>query len=73
MPMCVSVLGACGLRILWIATVFNFYPTLIMLYMSYPVSWTITAITHMFCYYLVRTPYRKKMKEKKQEVKINEL
>lgn len=71
MPMCVSMLGACGLRLLWIATAFAWNPTLIMLYMSYPVSWTITALTHLGCFWLVRTPYRKTKKQKKQEVSIH--
>lgn len=50
MPMVVSLIGACGLRILWIFTVFAKYRTLEMLYISYPITWTITASVHIICY-----------------------
>ena len=40
-PMIISLVGACGLRLLWVATVFSMeqYHTLFVLYLSYPVSW----------------------------------
>ncbi len=41
-PMIVSLLGACGLRILWVLTVFAAHPTTGVLYISYPISWSIT-------------------------------
>ena len=50
MPMIVSLLGACGLRILWIFTIFAHFRTLDMLYISYPITWTITASVHVICY-----------------------
>lgn len=49
MPMIVSLSGACLLRILWIMTVFKQFHTLNVLYMSYPVTWTITAAVHTIC------------------------
>ena len=54
MPMIVSTIGACGLRILWIYTIFAAYPTLEILYLSYPVSWIATTLVHMLCYFYVR-------------------
>ena len=50
MPMIVSLLGACGLRILWIFTIFEQHRTLETLYISYPITWTITATVHVICY-----------------------
>lgn len=50
LPMVVSLLGACAFRILWIYTVLPFDHSLTMLYISYPVSWIITALVHAFCY-----------------------
>ena len=44
MPMIVSLLGACGLRVVWIFTVFTFYRTPQVLYISYPVTWTVWAL-----------------------------
>lgn len=51
MPMIVSLLGACGLRILWIATVFQIpeYHTVRTVYLSYPMSWAITFTVHVIC------------------------
>lgn len=55
MPMIVSLLGACGLRILWIATVFQLpeYRSVTTVYLSYPMSWTITLLVHVICYIAV--------------------
>ncbi len=53
MPMIVSLLGACGLRIVWIYTVFPLQPTLQCLYLSYPISWVITTLVHLGCYLVV--------------------
>lgn len=64
MPMIVSLLGACGLRILWIFTVFKLNPTPEMLYISYPISWGITTAVHLACYVIVALPYIKKVCQK---------
>ena len=55
MPMIVSLLGACGLRILWIATVFQIpeYHKVLTVYMSYPISWLITLVIHIICYIII--------------------
>ena len=39
-----SLLGACLFRILWISIVFNAFPRLEMIYISYPISWALTAL-----------------------------
>ncbi len=53
-PMIVSIIGACGLRLLWIATVFPKYNTIEALYAAYPVTWMITLSVHMCCILVVR-------------------
>ncbi len=53
LPMVVSLLGACGLRLLWIATVFQTYHTTRVLYLSYIVTWTITTLVHVICFVYV--------------------
>ena len=50
MPMIVSLTGACLLRVVWILTVFRANPTLDVLYISYPISWTLTFGVHLLCY-----------------------
>lgn len=59
MPMVVSLLGACGLRVVWIYTVFAMNRTPEMLYISYPVTWTVTLLVHFVCFWY---GYRKKEK-----------
>ena len=49
-PTLVSLAGACGLRIVWVCTVFQLDRTIFTLYMSYPVSWTVTFIAHIACF-----------------------
>lgn len=57
MPMIVSLLGACGLRVVWIFTVFAYYRTPRILYISYPVTWIVTFLVHFVCFNI---GYRKK-------------
>ena len=59
MPMIVSLLGACGLRIVWLATVFRWHRSLLSLYISYPVSWGITFAAHVVCYIVLRKHIKK--------------
>lgn len=41
-PMFITLMGACGLRIAWVYTIFEKFHTLQSLYISYPTSWLIT-------------------------------
>ena len=54
MPMIVSLMGACVFRVVWICTVFQWNRTLHTLYLSYPVSWTLTALVHVVCFIIAR-------------------
>jgi len=40
--MIISLVGICGIRVVWIMTVFKVYGSVHALYLSYPVSWVIT-------------------------------
>ena len=53
-PMIVSLVGACGLRLVWVATIFPLYRTPATLYLSYPVTWTITGAVHIIFFFVVR-------------------
>ncbi|MCI2069508.1 MAG: MATE family efflux transporter [Bacilli bacterium] len=61
-PMVVSLIGICGLRIVYIYTIFPLpaYHTLTYLYYTFPISWAVTVLAH-FCTYLV---IRKKVFQK---------
>lgn len=59
-PMTVSLIGVCGLRIVWIFTIFRFLsPTLTTLYISYPVTWVLTSCIHLITFLIVRRRYPK--------------
>ena len=53
-PMVASLVGACGLRLVWVATVFQVYTTPASLYISYPITWGITAMVHIGFFLFVR-------------------
>lgn len=62
MPMIVSLIGACALRLVWIATVFQIdkYHSIETIYISYPISWTITFVAHLICFMIIRKRLEKK-------------
>ena len=60
MPMLVSLTGACLFRVIWIYTVFSSYRTLPCLYISYPISWSLTFLAHFICFMIV---YRKLLRK----------
>ena len=53
MPMIVTLLGSCAFRLLWLATVFQIpeYHTIEVVFMSYPVSWVVTWVVHIICFF----------------------
>ena len=65
LPMVVSLLGACGLRLLWIATVFQIpqFHKVEVVYLSYAITWIITAGVHFLCYVIVRKRVTKKYEQ----------
>ena len=65
MPTIVSLIGACGLRLLWIFTFFRIYEqfhTPQSLYLTYPVSWIITICAHVVCFVIVRRRISRRLK-----------
>lgn len=64
MPMIVSLLGACVFRVIWIYTFFQWDRTLRTLYISYPISWAVTAAAHLVCFILVYRKLKRSMSQK---------
>ena len=64
-PMIVSLLGACAFRLLWIATVFQIdrFHTIKTVYVSYPISWTVTFLAHVITFVIVRKKLKKRWGE----------
>jgi len=66
----VSLVGACLFRILWISTVFQFifntegaHAGLVSIYLSYPISWGLTAAIHFGCALFILRKYLRYEKE----------
>ena len=53
-PMILSIIGTVGTRIFWIYWVFPMHRSLMVLFLSYPASWTVTILLQAVCFYFVR-------------------
>lgn len=52
-PAIISIAGICGVRILWVNTIFKAHHTIDYLMVAYPISWAITAAVLGVTYYFV--------------------
>lgn len=53
-PALVSLVGVCGLRLVWVYTIFARHRDFMTLMTAYPASWTITAIAVLISYFIIR-------------------
>ncbi len=71
-PMLVTVGGVCGLRILWIATIFANYRDWIVLHLAWPISWIIAFAVLAICYLVIQRRFPKQdMEDAPAEVQAN--
>ena len=63
LPMVMSLTGVCVLRVVWILTIFAMSPSLFSLFLSYPVSWTVTALAHFVCFLMAYGKLKRKAKQ----------
>ena len=61
-PMILTCGGVCSLRILWLFTAGQMYPGINTIMLSYPVSWSITAVLFII-YYFMKFPGKKEKVE----------
>ncbi|MBQ6895251.1 MAG: MATE family efflux transporter [Clostridia bacterium] len=61
MNMITSIIGVCGIRILWILTAFKAIGTFESLFVCYPLSWTGTFILHLIMFSFVFSKKKKKL------------
>ena len=68
LPMVVTLLGACGLRLVILATVFQLpqYHTIITIYLSYPITWGVTFLAHLVCLFFISRRLKKRNAHWKQ-------
>ena len=53
LSMIISLLGNCGIRVLWTLTVFAKYESIQVLYYSFPVSWITMVLLYLICLMIV--------------------
>ncbi len=63
-PTVICLLGVCGIRITWIFTYFQINHTMKTLFLSYPISWTVTVLAQLIFFLYLR---RKLVKRKERE------
>ena len=68
LPMIVSLLGACVLRIIWILTVCRLpaFHHVEFVYASYPVTWAITTAAHIICYVIITKKIKKSIESQQK-------
>jgi len=59
MPMVCTLIGACLMRIVWLKTVFVWYPTVVMLFACYPVTWGLAGLGQVGIFFYARQRIRK--------------
>lgn len=59
LPMLCTLIGACLMRIVWLATLFTWYPTVIMLFACYPVTWALAGLGQVGSFFYARHQIRK--------------
>ena len=60
-PMITSLLGVCVFRVVWVYTVFAKENSLNSLYISYPISWIVTAALLALCFVILYPSVKKKL------------
>ena len=68
-PMIITATGVCGTRILWIKLLFeqaDYFHNMFWLYMSYPISWTISVIAQTIALIIVYKRIEKRMDSSSQ-------
>lgn len=59
LPMLSTLVGACLMRIVWLATLFAWYPTEIMLFACFPVTWALAGVGQVGIFFYARRQIRK--------------
>lgn len=60
LPMLCTLVGACLMRIVWLWTVFKWYPTASVLFTCYPVTWALAGIGQVISFFYARRKVREK-------------
>jgi putative MATE family efflux protein len=59
LPMLCTLVGACLMRIVWLATFFTWYRSIFMLFVCYPITWSLAGIGQIGSFFYARHRVRK--------------
>ncbi|MBE5782537.1 MAG: MATE family efflux transporter [Clostridiales bacterium] len=68
--MLIALTGACAFRLIWIFAIYNPNPDMGILYLSYPISWSLTIAAYLVFYGLVALPRLKKEEREMMNARI---
>lgn len=60
-PMLSTLVGACLMRMVWLATIFAWHPTEFVLFAAYPVTWALAGGGQVIIFFYARRKLRKQM------------
>ncbi len=60
LPMICTLVGACLMRIVWLVTFFAWFPTVLMLFACYPITWALAGIGQVGSFFYARKKVRQR-------------
>lgn len=60
-PMICTLVGACLMRIVWLVTIFAWFPTVMVLFACYPVTWALAGIGQVVTFFYARKKVRQRV------------
>lgn len=57
LPTIIMLLGICGVRLVWIWTMFAAFPSLEMIYLCYPISWAVCSIVQFILWHFTHKDF----------------
>jgi len=60
LPMLCTLIGACLMRIVWLATFFTWYRSIFMLFICYPITWALAGFGQVASFFYARHRIRKR-------------
>ena len=72
MSMILSLFFACVLRIVWLKTIFFLNPTFMMIFIAYPVTWTMNILAHLILMLPLIKKLTKEFAQNKEQQSIDQ-
>jgi Na+-driven multidrug efflux pump len=69
-PSLIAIFGACGVRIVWIYTIFEMFPSLSTLYLVHPITWVITNVALIITYIICHKKVKNRIMSSKNKVYV---